>query len=1749
MSGDDGGPSGIPTVAPTVDAAPTRPSSPPPASGIAAGTLVDHFKLIRMVGRGGMSDVYLARDVRLGRRVALKWLHTQRAGSREALEQLLVEARITARFSHPHIVAIHDVGEFQGRPYLALEYLPGDDLRARFHRQPPSVAEAMRLGRAMAGALEEAHGHGILHRDLKPENVVIPEDGRPRVVDFGIAQPLPRHQCPDRDSLTDEGLADAALPSSCGTPGYMAPEQWRGEDCTEASDIWSLGVILYEMLVGRRPYEDLEPQHALFTARVADDAPVPGNERMREIAPRLTDLVLACLAKGPADRPSAAEVSRRLDALLARGPRRETQSPFRGLQPFTEDHAGLFYGRDAEIEAFVERLRGAPTLPVVGPSGAGKSSFVRAGVFPRLREQGSWLILSTRPGSDPIASLVDLLTDPANTSAVGGDGDSVAISAAELRESPSLLGLRLLELAEGRGCRVMLFVDQFEEVLTLVQDDDLRSAYVEAVCSAADDPEAPVRVVFSLRDDFLGRMAEGEHARRALGRVAVLRSPGPAALRETLSRPLEAVGYDYDDPGLVDEMIDSVRGEAASLPLLQFTAQMLWERRDRDGRRLRRCVFEAAGGVAGALAEHADGVLEGLTPEQVSVARQILLRLATPERTRKVLSSRQALEGLGEVGPRVLERLTGARLIVVRRARHGDTGDDQLEVVHEALIREWGQLSRWIEESHEELAFLAEVGQAARLWEQRGGRPDEVWTGDALGEARRIVARCSAPVTEQVRAFLRASEARARHLRRRRRGLILAGLGALALVAIASTVVAVVLADKERIARFERARAESRGAQLASEGALAALERGDMVEARAKLRASLETEDSSLARALWWRLSSDPLRWKTSLASTVNQVVYSPDGATLAAASSDTAIYLIDVETLATRVLHGHRDQAIVLAFSPDGRSLASGTWSSELRLWDLETGRFVTLADHGDGLGAVSFSADGLHLAASGYDGLVRIWDLSDPTAAPLEWLHAKRVYALDFSPDGARLAAAGRELVIRIWDVATREEVQTLEGHTRTVMRLEYGPTGRSLVSGGYDETVRVWDLGQGALSHQFAGHQGAVKGVSFHPDGRSVASCGDDETLRSWSLEAGGEARVVGRSAKPLYTLDHSPDGRFLTTAGWENLIYTWDLSTAGLEASGAGHADGARGVDLTPDGATLVSAGADGMLRKWDTATGRQLAATHAHDDCGLAVRVSPDGETVASCGCDEVVRLWHLPTLAETGRLLGPGRHCNALDFHPDGTTLVAASGNLVHVWDLVGGAEERPLSLHERRVDNAVFSPDGARLASSELGGAIVVSDPDTGRVVHQWSGHEGAVRGLAWSADGQRVVSAGDDGTVRSWDSGTGQMRVLAQEEARAYYLDHHPADDRVGVPLSDGTALILGGDAVVRLQGHRGEVNVLRFAPGGARAVTASDDGTIRLWETATGHPSWNAPLMTAEGPLLASHTGWWDLDTGEAVHAQHAWQRAVTSRARQASMDDAGDRLCMRTHDGSLEAWNTREDVQDLVRKIEDLRQVVATPIGCVSLGGAGVHLHDGVHATELVGEAEAVAGSEAGILVADGQAVQMFDIRGQPAASLPTGGGISALARCGDAVAVGFEDGNLEMWSTAAEGDRPPVTFEGLPSSPVTSLLEGPLDTVIVGFASGECGLWDHRHGSRLFSTRLHGPVVHLRRVADGVHVATELGSHIALDLGPFFDDHCDLLRDVWEVTPVAWTPGGAVHEPAPDDHRCSSSRRRDEETPR
>ncbi|MBL9015165.1 MAG: protein kinase [Myxococcales bacterium] len=777
----------------TVRLEPGAAYPPPEAKPIAPGERVGRFELIRELARGGMGQVFLARDTKLGRKVAIKFLLDS---SPSFVQRFLIEAKATALCTHENIVTIHEVGEYAGLPFMVLEYLQGKTLTELLLEKPSPRAFA-ELIVPVVKALERAHEHGIVHRDLKPSNIFVTERGTVKVLDFGVAKvfaELARRHAPESPGERLGGRAPSVDGASdieyvtfsgngfiVGTLPYMSPEQWGAGEIDHASDLWAIGVLFWRALTGVHPTGTGDPQK--LHARLTDlETPLPSIGAQDPSLPAsLVAIVDRCLAMHKALRyPTATALLADLQAFLAPAERAERTgadpSPYRGLAAFGEADARFFFGRSGEIRSAVAHLEAWPLLAVVGPSGVGKSSFIHAGLIPAVRATpGPWRVLEVRPGRAPLASLA----------AVTG----VTVS---LADAPGQFGQALRDRAAAEATKILLVVDQLEELFTLSDDAAAREAFLAALLGAADDPSSPVRVVLSTRADFLDRLA-ADHA--FLGELSrglfFLSAPDKENLRETLVRPAELAGYAFEDSAIVDDIVQTAARRGA-LPLLQFAATRLWDTRDRARGLLTSASYDSMGGVAGAFVRHADDVAAAVAPQHQPLLRAILLRLVTPEGTRAVIDR----DELCSLAPdpaeveRILDHLVRARLVHVHT---GAVDGATVEIVHEVLITEWPTLRRWLEDGHAVRGFLGELRTAAKQWHARGRRSDLVWRGaharDALVTSERHVLDLAATEREFL-AEVRRQAARAGRRKALAATLILGvlvgviGLGSVALVRI-----------------------------------------------------------------------------------------------------------------------------------------------------------------------------------------------------------------------------------------------------------------------------------------------------------------------------------------------------------------------------------------------------------------------------------------------------------------------------------------------------------------------------------------------------------------------------------------------------------------------------------------------------------------------------------------------------------------------------------------------------------------------------------------------------------------------------------------------------------------------------------------------------------------------------------------------------------------------------------------------------
>ncbi len=784
----------------------------------------DGYELVRLLGHGGMGQVFLARDVLLDRHVAIKFIAAEVAN--QARERFVVEARAIARLQHPNVVAIFRVGEVEGRPYLVSEFVRGQPLD-RVARPLP-WREALRIAQDLARALSAAHRRGVVHRDIKPANVILSEEGDAKLLDFGLAklldsaEPHTPAQAPrapdfefgvaplrDPDDVSPQSRELHTSPGvMLGTPGYMPPEVWRGEPATFGSDVYSLGVLLYVLCAGRGPHNTNQVA-ALCVLTCTEDAPP-----LAQVAPGVdasfAAVVDRCVRRNPAERYASGNELRAALAQLTPEARADVVpegNPYRGLHPFEAQHRALYFGRDSEIRAILERLGAEGFVLVAGDSGVGKSSLCRAGVLPRIEDwldkRRTWTRVELVPGRHPMASLAAALAPASGRP----EEDLHRELAADARDV-----VRAWRGRQGPDAGVVLFIDQLEELLTLSAPEEAMSLAELVGWMAQGGPS--LRVLATVRADFLGRLAALGGLADAVSRALYfLRPLSEERIREAIVGPARAKGVTFESESMVDELVQSTARASGGLPLLQFALAEVWEARDRAKGIISAAALDALGGVAGALSRHADTLLAGLPSSERAAARALLLRLVSADGTR-VRRTGDELVLQDAPARAALEALVRGRIVVARETPEGSG----YEIAHEALVRGWPTLGRWLGMERRDQALRERLGAASAEWDRTDRSRETLWRARQLQEVAHL---SESGLAEREALFLAASRAA---LRRRRAvavaafvsiplalGLIYGGVTVGARAALARRVDA-----ESSIASRELAAARSKRAEIAS---------------------------------------------------------------------------------------------------------------------------------------------------------------------------------------------------------------------------------------------------------------------------------------------------------------------------------------------------------------------------------------------------------------------------------------------------------------------------------------------------------------------------------------------------------------------------------------------------------------------------------------------------------------------------------------------------------------------------------------------------------------------------------------------------------------------------------------------------------------------------------------------------------------------------------------------------------------------
>jgi WD40 repeat protein len=1028
-----------------------------------------------------------------------------------------------------------------------------------------------------------------------------------------------------------------------------------------------------------------------------------------------------------------------------------------------------------------------------GDSGTGKSSLVNAGLLPQARALGFEPVrvrVQPRAGEELVIEAIAVSDDESSIlpCALAPEADGSARVVLSIAEFEARVRAASAEV------QPLIVFDQFEEILTLFEDDrESRLAIAQMVVRLLREA-LPVKLLFAFREDHLGRVKQLLGARPELVDQALRLGPPPADTLTTIIRgPFDRHPGHFAaelDPALAMRLqvalAERFGSGEVSLSEVQTVCLRLWQSPDP-------AALLAEKGVQGLLEDELGEALDALAPALRAAAIAVLSQMVTPGGTRNVVSAEDlrhrvhdADEGIApELVDEALDRLERESKLV-RRERRRDIY--LYEITSEFLVP-------WISRRRDELRLAQE---------RRRGR-----------RRLRIVAAIAAALVLMavgVAAVVLGQRADTQRQLTSATSLALAAASAEPWTSRPDVSLALAFEAYRTQARPEASTAvyqaltAARGSRL--RGVLdTGIASGMAFSADGKI---LATGGPGSAVRLWDPVMRRKLGSLAGKGAEVSVVAISPDGRTVAAAADDGGLHRWDL--VSRRRLGGSSVQEggiDAIAFSPDAKTIATtGNQDGTVRLWDAVSGRHVGRLDvRGDSVKAVAFSPDGKLVVTAGQDDEVQLWDATSRERVGGLGAHSRAGLAVAFSPDGKTLATTSQDdTAVRLWDVGSRAQVGLFEVRSLSTA-VAFSPDGSTIATvGDEDGAIVLWDAASHKQRARLTGHNDVVIAIAFHADGRTFASAADDGSVRLWDLsDRARPGSGAGRST-PVHAVAFTPDGSTLVAAGEDGGFASLDPVDHEPVGRIAGDRDTVLDATFSADRKIAATANIVGTVTVSDLAGGRRVGVLRSGQQF-FAVALSPDGATLATGGetfssseKNANVALWDPVRRTLVGRLRGRGGAVAAVAFSPDGKLLVTATADTtVHLWDPVRRREVGRLPGGAGGVDVMAFSPDGHTLATG--GDAVRLWDLAARKEVGRLDGVIGSVAAIAFSPDGRTLATSSyDENPVRLWDVATRRQRAS--------------------------------------LGGHTSPVYGLAFSPDGGTLASAGADKTVRLWTDVFWH-----------------------------------------------------------------------------------------------------------------------------------------------------------------------------------------------------------------------------------------------------------------------------------------------------------------------
>ena len=1122
------------------------------------------------------------------------------------------------------------------------------------------------------------------------------------------------------------------------------------------------------------------------------------------------------------------------------------QSPYVGLNFFTQQNAAMFFGRDSERTVLISNLRASGLTLLYAQSGAGKSSLLRAGVAVRLTQLAE-RTFDQRGTARNIPVVFSSWQDDPTVKLIGEIYRAIGpFQRAPLPSGPAPARLdQAIEAANhSTDATLLLILDQFEEYFLYRTRETGNRPFADELAACINRPDLRVNVLISIREDAysgLGDLFKGRVS-NVYGNFLHLEHLNRESAREAIEKPLASFNDMHPDeqpvqiePGLVDAVLDQLRpdqftsdqggtgrlaeGNGAghhrdeiAAPYLQLVMKRLWDaEREKHSRVLRLETLEELGGAQTIVRTHVDRALSNFPEEGREAAVDVLYHLVTPSGTKIALAAADLAEYTAhstEETNTLLERLAGGdtRILSTVPPPPGRIDGTRYEISHDLLapaILDWGR--------HRRATRLEKEKATAEREAQTEKRRARRFRGLAIGSAA-LLAMAIALSVVLVLAEISANNASNKAQSR----------------AIAAKAESVLSQDPELATKLAlralQVDKNNSQAETALRDALPQLQLKAALAPPVPVRSAVFSPDGKQILTATadgtvriWDAVSDKQLLSIPGFGPLNDAAFSPDGKSIVTASNDGIARILNARTGKVIVMlnpFGRSNPAVSsAAFSPNGRLVVTTDGNGDARIWNARTGKQLvpTLsAASGATLLSAAFSPDSKVVVAVGINGNTHIYDAR--TGAQRGVLPGN--YALlgvSFSPDGKLIATTGGDTTL--WNAGTRKQARTLNpsGNQPLEYSAVFSRDGRQIVTGGGDGVARVWDEASGRLVRAL-GTPGrdSLQTAAFSPDGKLIVTASAGGSVRVWDASSGRLAATlpVPTGSNLLLSALLSPDGKVAVTGSQFGTVTIWRAPTAHSGSRGWNQVnvinmpegDTVSSMAFSRDGKLLATVGHSGYVFIWQALTG--LLADEASP--GVAQNsvafdpVNPD--LIVTAGNDGYARVFNITTGHQVGTAFGtPDYALYAAAFSPDGKRIVTAgSSGYAQVWNVANHKEIGDWFGKGFYMTSAEFSGNGKQILISSQNGISDTWNATKTTPTHLQSFHEPGSdmpSTAVFSPYGSVVVTAGTDGTAREWDASTGKQ--------------------------------------VLAFAGHSGPINAVAF--GGTEMITASSDGTAKIWDPA--------------------------------------------------------------------------------------------------------------------------------------------------------------------------------------------------------------------------------------------------------------------------------------------------------------------------